>query len=46
VLIENALVCLTPANHESLPIPTEMKINILSLWGWHSPTKTRTHIWI
>lgn len=44
VLIENALVSLTPANHESLPIPAEMKINILSLWGWHSSTKTRLHI--
>lgn len=44
VLIENALVSLTPANHESFPIPAEMKINILSLWGWHSSTKSRPHI--
>ena len=31
VLIENTLVSLTPANHESFPIPAEMRINILSL---------------
>lgn len=44
VLIENALVSLTPANHESSPVPVEMKINIPSLWSWHSSTKTRPHI--
>lgn len=38
-----ALVSLTPANHESFPIPAEMKINILSLWGWHSSTETRPY---
>lgn len=46
VLMENALVSLTPANYESFPIPAEMKINILSLWCWHSSTKARPHIWI
>lgn len=46
VSIENALVSLPPANHESFPIPAEMRINILSLWAWHSSTKTGPHIWI